>query len=147
MKPALSMSPSLIDDFCRIYQSLDKHNLALLKQIYSDDIVFIDAMHEVVGSNALTAYFEPLYANLDYCHFTILHIMIQDGEACIVWKMEYAHPKLNSGKGISVDGVSHLTFTDKIERHRDYLDLGQMLYEHLPLIGTVIKTVKKRASQ
>ena len=147
MKPALSMTPSLLDDFCQIYQSLNKHKLALLKQIYSDDVVFIDAMHEINGLDALTEYFEHLYANVEYCHFNINHIIEQEGQACIVWEMEYAHPKLNRGKCISVDGISHLTFTDKIVIHRDYLDLGQMLYEQLPLLGPLIKTIKKRASQ
>ena len=147
MKPALSITPSLLDDFCQVYQSLNKHNLVLLKQIYSDDVVFFDAMHEVSGIDELTGYFEHIYANVDYCHFNIDKIIAQEGQACIVWKMEYAHPKLNRGKRISVDGISYLEFIDKIERHRDYLDLGQMLYEHLPLIGPVIKIIKKRASQ
>jgi len=138
---------SLLDDFCRVYQSLDKHNLGSLKEIYSDDIIFVDAMHEVSGLAALTHYFQHLYANLDYCNFNIEQVIEQHGQACVVWKMEYAHPRLNGGQRILVDGVSHLEFTDKIDRHRDYLDLGQMLYEHLPLVGSVIKAIKKRASQ
>ncbi|MDX2319841.1 MAG: nuclear transport factor 2 family protein [Moritella sp.] len=141
------MKPSLLDDFCRIYQSLDKHNLALLKDIYSEDVVFIDAMHQVSGINSLTGYFEHLYENIDYCNFHIHQLIEKEGQACVIWKMDYAHPKLNGGKCISVDGASHLQFSDKIDKHRDYLDLGQMLYEHLPLLGSVIKTIKKRASQ
>lgn len=141
------MKSSLLEKFCSIYQNLNKNNLTELKEIYSEKVTFVDPMHEVNGIQALIGYFEHLYQNLDYCHFHIHQLIEQEGQACIVWKMEYAHPKINKGQPIVVDGASHLQFSDKIDSHRDYLDLGQMLYEHLPLIGPVIKTIKKRASQ
>ena len=141
------MKTPLLENFCSIYPKLNKNNLALLKEIYSDNVVFTDPMHEVQGIDALSAYFEHLYQNMDHCHFHILQVIAQEGQACIVWRMEYAHQKIKKGQTIVVDGTSHLQFSEKIDSHRDYLDLGQMLYEHLPLIGAVIKTIKKRASQ
>lgn len=141
------MNSKLLDDFCTLYQSLNKDNLDRLKEVYSDKVLFIDPIHQVNGIEALTLYFENLYQNLDFCTFNIKHIIQQQGHACIVWQMQYAHPKIKSGKTISVDGCSHLQFSKKIEVHRDYLDLGQMLYEQLPLIGPVIKSIKKRAGQ
>lgn len=141
------MKTPLLENFCAIYQSLNKHNLGLLKDIYSDNVVFTDPMHKVQGIEALTAYFTNLYQNMDHCQFHILQVIEQNGQACIVWQMEYAHHKIKKGQPIVVDGASHLRFSQKIDSHRDYLDLGQMLYEHLPLIGPVIKTIKKRASR
>ena len=141
------MKTLLLENFCSIYQALNKNNLASLKEVYSDNVVFTDPMHEVQGIVALTAYFEHLYHNLDHCHFHILQVIEQDGQACIVWQMEFAHQKIKKGQPIVVEGASHLQFSEKIDKHRDYLDLGQMLYEHLPLIGPIIKTIKKRASQ
>ena len=81
---------------------------------------------------------------MKYCRFIIDNVIEQDGEACLVWRMEYAHHKINAGKMIHVDGSSFLKFSDKIDFHRDYLDMGQMLYEHLPVVGRVIKGIKKR---
>jgi len=38
--------------------------------------------------------------------------------------------------------MSHLKFADgKVISHRDYFDLGEMLYEHIPLLGGVIKSI------
>ncbi|MFT6984646.1 MAG: ketosteroid isomerase-like protein [Psychromonas sp.] len=141
------MKTPLLEKFCTIYQSLNKDNLALLKEIYSDNVVFVDPMHQVTGITALTAYFTHLYENMEHCNFHIQQVIEQEGQACIVWRMEYAHQKIKKGQRIVVDGASHLQFSEKIDSHRDYLDLGQMLYEQLPLIGPVIKTIKKRASQ
>jgi len=141
------MKRPLLERFCTLYQSLNKDNLAGLKEIYSDNVLFVDPMHQVHGIEALTAYFSHLYENMDYCHFHIDQVIAQEGQACIVWRMEYAHQKIKKGQRIVVEGASHLQFSEKIDNHRDYLDLGQMLYEQLPLIGAVIKTIKKRASQ
>jgi len=141
------MKQPLLEKFCSIYQSLNKDNLALLKEVYSDNLVFTDPLQQVNGIEALTAYFEHLYQNMDHCRFHIQQVIAQEGQACVVWKMEYAHQKIKKGQPIVVEGVSYLQFSEKIDRHRDYLDLGQMLYEQLPLIGPVIKTIKKRASQ
>lgn len=141
------MTNPLIENFCTLYQSLNKDNLVRLKEVYSDDVLFIDPMHQVNGIESLTAYFANLYENMEYCHFYINHVIEQEDHACIIWRMEYAHQKIKNGQRISVDGTSHLQFSEKINSHRDYLDLGQMLYEQLPLIGSVIKKIKKRACQ
>lgn len=141
------MNSQLIKDFSNLYQNLNKDNLSRLREVYSDNIVFTDPIQQVNGIDALCDYFEHLYQNMAHCNFHINQIIEQDGEACVIWRMEYAHKKINNGQSISVDGTSYLKFSEKIDSHRDYLDLGQMLYENLPLIGPVIKIIKKRASQ
>ena len=61
--------------------------------------------------------------------------------------MTYQHPKLKSGEKIVVSGHSYLvSFEDKVITHRDYFDVGSMLYEHLPLIGYGISWIKKKAT-
>jgi hypothetical protein len=140
------MTTALIDDFCRVYQGLHKHNLSQLGLVYSDNINFIDALHNLKGLEQLTEYFSHLYGNVLYCNFDIEEVIQEEGKASIVWTMKYAHPKINMGKAISVNGCSHLKFNEKIYYHRDFLDMGQMLYEHLPLLGGVIRMVKKRVA-
>ncbi|MCG6202078.1 nuclear transport factor 2 family protein [Psychromonas antarctica] len=138
------MNSPVLANFCRIYQSLSRDNLHQLKAVYSQHVEFVDAVEKIQGIDALTAYFEHLYENMKYCRFIIDNMVEQNGQACLIWRMEYAHHKINSGKMISVDGCSFVKFSDKIDFHRDYVDMGQMLYEHLPVIGRVIKGIKSK---
>lgn len=138
------MNSPLLTDFCRIYQNLNHDNLEQLQDVYSENIEFVDAIETIKGIDALTLYFEHLYLNMKYCHFHIEQLIEQDNHACIVWRMEYAHNKINRGKMIQVDGSSFLRFSEKIDYHRDFVDMGQMLYEQLPIVGSVIKGVKSR---
>ena len=138
------MSEAIIEQFCETYQKLNKDNFHELAKIYSKDVIFIDAVQEIQGLDALQRYFSKLYKNISFCQFDIEQSIVQQGQASIIWTMTFAHKKLKSGQRISVNGCSHLKFADKIYYHRDYLDMGQMIYEHLPLLGSAVKFIKKR---
>lgn len=132
--------------FVDIYQQLSIDNLQLLNEVYHRDIIFIDPLHQLSGIEQFNHYFKQLYQNLNYCNFYIEHVLVDGEEATIYWQMNYQHPRLNSGKVVSVQGSSHLKgVEDKVIYHRDYLDLGAMLYEQLPLFGRIIRWFKKKA--
>ncbi|MGI2064942.1 nuclear transport factor 2 family protein [Shewanella sp. MF08487] len=137
----------LVDNFIELYQALNKNNLHLLGQVYGDDIIFTDPMHQISGLESLTQYFAKLYENVQHIQFEIKEVQQSDSQASLFWQMQYRHPKLNKGQLISVDGMSQLKFNDKIYFHRDYFDLGQMLYEQVPFIGGLIRLLKMRAAK
>ncbi len=137
-----------LSHFLSIYQALNKDTLHLLSEVYHRDVVFIDPIHQIEGVDHLTEYFGHLYSNLLSCSFVITEVIEQDASAAIYWDMIYQHPKLRAGKPVVVQGHSLLKATEgKVIYHRDYLDVGAMLYEHIPLIGSIIKSIKKRATQ
>jgi hypothetical protein len=53
-----------------------------------------------------------------------------------------------SDKVITLDGTTQLGVKDDIiVYHKDYYDLGEMVYEHVPLLGFVIKKIKGRLAK
>ncbi len=141
-----SQTESWLESFVEVYQQLSINNLNLLEKIYHQDVVFIDPLHHIQGVDKLTQYFSGLYTNLLYCQFEIEEVIEQNQQAAIYWKMSYQHPKLNKGKVITVQGHSHLKGQgDKVIYHRDYLDAGAMLYEHVPVFGAIVRWFKTRA--
>ncbi|MBE0582292.1 MAG: nuclear transport factor 2 family protein [Desulfofustis sp.] len=135
-----------LDDFLAVYHRLAADNLELLDRIYSADIEFCDPAHEIRGLDALRHYFAELYRNVDSISFSFGRTHRVGSEAYLSWRMSFRHPKLARGRTIEVDGLSYLKFNDngKVSYHRDYFDLGAMLYEHLPLLGSLVKTIKRR---
>jgi len=139
--------PQWLENFVDTYQKLSTDNLALLSSIYHEDVIFIDPLHTVEGLVDLHQYFKNLYTNLSQCDFVIHDVIFNDKQAAIYWKMAYKHPKLNRGEEVVVSGTSRVTGEDnKVIYHRDYLDVGTMLYEQLPVIGRVIKWIKAKAA-
>ncbi|WP_047047787.1 nuclear transport factor 2 family protein [Vibrio mexicanus] len=142
------MSESIwLQRFVDVYSELGTDNLDLLSTVYHNDVVFIDPMHQLEGKEQLLGYFHQLYGNVISCEFVIEHVMESDHEAAIYWSMTFSHFQLNKRNPVTVQGHSHIKAKDDlVVYHRDFLDVGAMLYEHIPLLGTVIKTIKKRAS-
>lgn len=128
------------------YNKLNSTNLDLLDAVYSPQIQFIDPVHELHGLDDLKRYFRALYQNVQEVSFTYHHQVRTADEGYVQWEMRFSHPRIKHGKQVSLPGVSFLCFNEqeKIFLHRDYYDLGAMLYEHLPLLGGIISTLKRR---
>ena len=139
--------PLWLSNFVKVYQTLSTDNLDLLSNIYHKDIVFIDPLHELKGFENLFVYFQSLYENLTSCEFVINNVIAEEEQAAIYWTMSYQHPKLNGGDVVKVTGSSNIKgHEDKVIYHRDYLDLGAMLYEQLPVLNKLIRFIKKKAA-
>ncbi len=62
----------------------------------------------------------------------------------LTWTMNYSHPRLKGGRNIAVEGATQLRFSNLVVSHQDYFDGGNVLYEHIPILSTVIAQLKKR---
>ncbi|WP_087025002.1 nuclear transport factor 2 family protein [Thaumasiovibrio subtropicus] len=139
---------SPIAHFVDLYQRLDKDNIHLLKEVYDPDVVFVDPAHRIEGLAALEDYFESLYANLNYCEFDVHHFQEAAGKGYLHWTMRFSHPRLEKGEARSLEGCTMLTFAgDKVVKHQDFFDLGAMLYEAVPVVGSIIRHIKARLGQ
>ena len=134
-----------MEKFLRMYQNLRADNLQTLRSVYRDDVRFIDPAHEINGIDNLTAYFSALYKNIDAIHFAFCDPMVVDNRGYAGWEMTFSHRRLGGGKPIIVEGVTYLEFDDQgsVYHHRDYFDLGVMVYEHVPLLGRLVTSIKK----
>lgn len=131
--------------FTQIYEALTKENCDSIQEIYHPDIVFEDPIHKTEGLTDLVAYLTDSYKNVHYCRFHITDTMEQDDQACVRWHMLLSHPALAKGKEIKVHGCSALRYQeDLIIYHRDYFDVGEMVYQNLPVLSTVIGMIRQR---
>ena len=135
-----------MEKFIETYKKLNANNLHLLSDIYAENIVFIDPAHKIEGLNNLNQYFASMYKNLRSASFTFHETTRSDNHAYIQWTMDFSHPKLAGGRMISLPGISMLKFNGegKVNLHHDFFDMGAMLYEHIPLLGRVVKSIKNR---
>ena len=133
----------LIARFKSCFKILPEADLSLLREMYTDDVVFKDPVHEIRGLVGLEDYFATMISDLTDCRFEYLDEVVGERSAYIKWVMHYRHPRLGN-RLVSVRGVSHLRFGDKIEFHEDVYDMGAMLYEQVPLLGNVTRWLRLR---
>lgn len=127
------------------YADFTGADLNRLADFYHADVQFIDPVDSICGLAMLRAYFERTRPGLNHCRFVFEEQFDCDGDVCLVWTMHYSHSKLRSGKNLQLPGISRLWVRDDLViYHRDYYDLGQMLYEHIPLMGRAVRALKQR---
>lgn len=138
-----------LERFIEVYHQLDHNHLERLTEIYTPEVRFIDPAHEISGRDNLSRYFEALYANISSIDFSFERQLQEADQAVLAWHMTFRHPRLAGGKKISVPGCSWLSFNPQGQalEHRDYFDLGAMLYEQLPLLGRMVRSIKRRLGQ
>ena len=136
--------------FAQRFAQLDANNLHALGELYSADVLFQDPLHTLHGLSALQAYCQTLYSRISQLRWQFddyLHGKGDDsnGDGVIRWQMTFCHPQLRGGQPICVEGCSFLRWEGgKVCQQRDYFDAGQLLYEHVPLLGRVIAYLKAR---
>ena len=135
-----------MEKFLALYKELNADNLHLLQEVYSSDIHFADPAHELHGLDRITDYFSALYRNVNAIEFDFKDVVQQDNICYLQWDMAFSHNRLAGGKSIVVQGATFLRFNEERKAcyHRDYFDLGAMLYEHLPLLGNLLTAIKRR---
>lgn len=134
----------ILEQFKNTYHEMNLSNVQIIEDIYSSDIHFEDPFHTVEGLDELKTYFERLYQNVDTIGFEFKDEVTTGDDRIITWVMNLKHPKLNKGEMFSLEGATHLKLDEnqKIKFHKDYFDGGAMLYEKVPVVGSLVRWIK-----
>jgi len=139
----MTNSKNLLTGFKAFFGVLHEADLSRLREFYTDDVLFKDPIHEIRGLVELEDYFASLCSELSDCRIEYLDELVSEDSAYVKWVMHFRHPRLGN-RLISVRGISHVKFGEKIEFQEDVYDMGAMLYEQLPVLGNVTRWLKLR---
>lgn len=127
------------------FNGLNKDKLYLVDQFYDPEVVFEDPIGRKVGIEELRTYYRKLYETVESIRFEIHSQRVGDEEFA-PWVMHLKASGLKGGQEISVPGVSQLRYRPggKVIYHRDYFDMGAFIYEHVPVLGSILGYIKRR---
>jgi steroid delta-isomerase len=117
-----------------------------LPQIYSEDASFKDPFNEVRGLSAITPLFTHMFVQVENPRFVITTRVLQGNQAFITWDFLF-HMKRYARDEQCIRGATQLRFNDAglVEIHRDFWDAAEELYEKLPVVGSLMRLLKKIA--
>jgi steroid Delta-isomerase len=130
-----------------LFETLTAADVARLGEVYANDVRFKDPFNEVQGVAAVQRIFAHMFVALDEPRFVVRDILVQ-GDACFLsWDFVFRFKRY--GRELqTIRGASHLVLDaqGRIALHRDYWDAAEELYEKLPLVGALMRWLKRRAS-
>ena len=131
------------------FETLSPDTLHAVSRYYAADARFKDPFNDVHGPGAIAAIFAHMFDTLEQPHFVVTTQVVQ-GNACFMgWEFRFGFRRFKAGQPQVILGATHLVFSDAglVTLHRDYWDAAEELYEKLPLVGALMRWLKRRASQ
>jgi ketosteroid isomerase-like protein len=129
------------------FESLTPDSVARIGDVYTTDAYFKDPFNEVRGQEAIERIFRHMFVQVQAPRFVLQEIVAAGDQAFVTWDFVFRAPRMGSGEQ-TIRGASHLRFASdgRIGFHRDYWDAAEELYEKLPVLGGLMRWLKRRAA-
>lgn len=128
------------------FEKIAPGDVARIDAIYASGAYFRDPFNEVAGIAAIARVYARMFEHLDDVRFTVLEAIADSAGAMLTWDMSYRVKAWRQKETQRIHGATHLRFAadGRIAYHRDYWDAANELYAKLPLVGPVMRFLRKR---
>jgi hypothetical protein len=132
----------------QFFETLSQQSVAQLGEFYHPQARFTDPFNEVTGVPAIRQIFEHMYVKVQQPRFVVTERVLQGAHCFLSWEFRFYFKGYKAGQEQVILGASHLALSEVglITVHRDYWDAAQELYEKLPVLGSLMRWLKKRAN-
>ena len=137
-----------VQQLVSFFETLTPDSVTQLAQHYAPQARFKDPFNDVIGLAAITKIFSHMFVALEQPRFVVCERVLQSNQCFLTWEFHFAFRNFQRGQPQVILGASHLVFssTGLVELHRDYWDAAEELYEKLPVIGGLMRWLKRRAN-
>ena len=144
-------APRLSPDVARLvgfFENLTPQSVARMELYYDFDARFVDPFNDVQGLAAIERIFQHMFEALDEPRFVVTTRVLQEQQCFLTWDFHFRFKRFQKATPQTIRGASHLVFSDAglVTLHRDYWDAAQELYEKLPVVGGLMRWLKRRAN-
>jgi steroid delta-isomerase len=128
------------------FESIAPETVDGLAAVYTDDVYFKDPFNEVHGLAEVTRIFTHMFTQVDAPRFVVTSSVLQGDQAFLTWDFLFRMKRF-SDPVQCIRGATHLKFAadGRANFHRDYWDAAEELYEKLPLLGSLMRGLKRLA--
>ena len=133
----------------RFYETIELTTLhAQLAEVYAPNAQFKDPFNDVSGVAAIGRIFEHMFTQVDEPHFVVTTKVLEGSQAFLTWEFLFRMKRF-SKETQCILGATHIIFDadGKVAVHRDYWDAAEELYEKLPVLGSLMRWLKRKANR
>jgi steroid Delta-isomerase len=135
------------------FETLNEPDVARMGELYSSQTFFKDPFNEVHHLRDVQAIFAHMFKRLHEPRFVVTHAFDHDDgtalAAVLTWEFHFSVRADKTAKPWLIQGATHLRFgpTGLITYHRDYWDAAEELYERIPVLGALMRWLKRQATR
>ena len=131
-----------IEAYARYWETLSPATTGDLRGLARPDLVFRDPFNEIRGVDAVVAMLDRMFRDLGQPRFVVARIASDGPVSFIRWDFTFEL----RGRPLRIEGVSEVEIDGegKVARHIDHWDAAGQVYERIPLLGGLLRQVRKR---
>lgn len=130
-----------------MFESITPADVSRLGEFYASDARFKDPFNDVRGVPAIERVFAHMFVALDSPRFVVRDIVAEGDQCFLTWDFRFRMKRFARDEQL-IRGASQIRFAPdgRIAMHRDWWDAAEELYEKLPLVGGLMRWLKRRAN-
>ena len=119
---------------------------AEIRDVYASDVFLNDTLKTLQGVDALEEYFLDTVERTEFVRVRFDDTARSGRDYYLRWFMEYQSDRINRGAVVATIGMTHIRFDEsgRVVLHQDYWDSADGLFERLPVLGWMIRSVKSQ---
>jgi ketosteroid isomerase-like protein len=124
------------------FETLEPDGVRRIGEYYSPDAHFKDPFNDVRGIAAIERIFAHMFEQVGAPRFVVREAVAAGDAAFLTWDFTF---RLR-GRAQAIHGATLLKFAPdgRIASHHDYWDAAGELYEKLPVLGALMRWLKRR---
>jgi steroid Delta-isomerase len=130
------------------FEAITPQSVADIPNYYAASARFKDPFNDVTGLPAIEGIFAHMFVALQSPRFVVTERIVQGQQCFLTWEFRFRFRNFQKTQEQVILGGSHLVFSNDglVTLHRDYWDAAEELYEKLPLVGGLMRWLKKRSN-
>jgi hypothetical protein len=114
-------------------------------ELYADRFYFSDTLVTTESRGTALAHLERMRSTTGSLEVTLLNRLDDGADVYLVWHMRATFAPVRSTVTSDTIGITHLRFDSdgRIVLHQDFWDASEGLYQHVPVLGSVIHRIRR----
>lgn len=144
----MNATPEAIARVVRFFEGISPADVPRLGELYTEDAFFKDPFNEVRGVPQIARIFGHMFEQVDAPRFVVHERIAQGDAAFLTWDFVFGFRRPLPAGEQTVRGCSHLRFEadGRVSFHRDYWDAAEELYEKIPVLGALMRVLRRRSA-
>ena len=132
--------------YAEFFAAMRQADVERMGTVMTPAVHFRDPFNDLHDLEATQTVFRHMFEACQTARFTILDQAAADETGFLLWRLDFRLRRWQPERERQILGTSHVRFAPdgRAHEHRDYWDAGQQVYEQIPVLGALLRQVRKR---
>lgn len=129
------------------WETLCPASIPQAQDLCAPDMRFVDPFNDLTGVDEFRRMLEHMFAHVEAAHFVVrdkaMGTNLGNGTTGY---LRWVFTAKIAGRAVAIEGMSEIAFgpDGRVRLHRDHWDAGAQVYGRVPVLGAILRIVRKR---